>query len=258
METAIPDDILAAVRRGEMKKVIKWLRKGDVNAQRPDGNTLLHTAVLFEQPDLMRELLRRGATVDSQNNDGSTSLMAAAQLGDTEAVQILLKHSADVDAQCCTFGPTALMSAAHHQQPEVMAILLNASAQVDVQTSWGENALMTAAKVGADRCVTKLLEAGADVELRDCDGMTALDHAEKSRRASTQLLLQRCSPESQNQRSSSPIPANAVRLRTQDGRLLTVPESALQKAGSSARRRKEHPKLDAGARRRLLVNAVLD
>ena len=78
----LTDEIIATARRGEMKKMVKWLRKSSVDAQYPiDGNTLLHTAVINGQPDLVRELIRRGANLNLANHDGSTALMAAAQVG---------------------------------------------------------------------------------------------------------------------------------------------------------------------------------
>lgn len=75
-----------------------------------DGNTLLHTAVIHEQPDLVRELLKRGATVDIPNKDGSTPLMAASQMGALNEARMLLDYSADVNKQTPQ-GATALMSA---------------------------------------------------------------------------------------------------------------------------------------------------
>ena len=62
----LPSDLLHAAKRGEIKKITKWLRKGgSIDAQNPDhGSTLLHSAVFNGQYELVRDLLKRGATVD--------------------------------------------------------------------------------------------------------------------------------------------------------------------------------------------------
>jgi ankyrin repeat protein len=234
LSLSLPDEMITVARRGELKKMCKWLRKGSVDAQRPDGNTLLHTAVIYRQPDLVRELTKRGAVVDILNNDGSTALMAAAQLGATTEAQILIEHDSDVNKQT-PHGATALMSAAAHEKPEMLSLLLAASAAPDAQTRTGETALMSAAACGADKCVELLLEAGASTELENDEGYNALRCAELKGHPSTQLLLQRaCSPPAS---PSEVLAPHAVLLKTSDGRRFQVPESCLSEVACSESRR---------------------
>lgn len=190
----LTSDQVYAVRRGEMKKVVKWLRKGSVDAQFTDGDTLLHKCVLFQQPDLMRELLRRGATIDVPNHDAGTPLMIACQLGAETEVELLCQHSADVNWRNYV-GCTALMTAAAHEQPDVLSLLLQLNAEVNVQTTEGYTALMSAASKGANKCLRLLLKAGADISLQNSNGQTALGCACAKGHANTQLILQRAAQE---------------------------------------------------------------
>lgn len=117
-EAVLPDELISSARAGHLKKVVKWLRKGDVNARScaaSGSNTLLHSAVCMRQADLVRELLRRGAAVDLANDNGSTPLMAAAWKGELETVQLFLSSGADVNRQTVK-GVTVGQRAAIHIQ----------------------------------------------------------------------------------------------------------------------------------------------
>jgi ankyrin repeat protein len=229
MPMALPEDVLHAARKGGLKKVVKWLRKGSVDARNAeDGNTLLHAAVVGGHPDIMRELLHRGANVDLRNDDGSTPLMAAAERGAQLQVKLLLDHSADPNRQTSQ-GVTALMSAMAHRQKSVLPLLLGASANVDIQTVAGDTALMVGAMYGADGCLQLLLDAGADCNLANDEGQTALRLAEMKGHASTQLLLQRFTTQATLAPSSLgskqlrvDLADHQVQVRTRDGHLITT------------------------------------
>lgn len=239
-ELRLPDELDAAIRRGEMKKMVKWLKKGDVvDAQDKDGNTLLHNAVAHGQPDFIRELVKRGATMEVPNIDGGTALMAAAQLGAHTEISLLLESSADANWQN-HYGATALHTAAAHNKPGALSLLIDASAMVDLQTEPGYTALMLAAGAGADQCVRILLDAGASTELQNNLEQTALRIAEIKGRASTQLLLQRgCAPVISSEESAAerPLAPDEVMLKTPDGRRLRVPESSLHRPACTESRR---------------------
>ena len=118
----LPEEICRSAQRGELQKVVKWLRKGgrvDALGSRAtsDGRTssitLLHTAASNGHLAMVRELLKRGASVDLQSSLGFTALMNAAGYGHSSIVLILLQHSANIDLQDTT-GSTALMVAADY------------------------------------------------------------------------------------------------------------------------------------------------
>ena len=104
---------------------------------------LLHAAAAHDHLEMVRELLKRGASVDLRDSLGGTALMTAAYYGHLSIV-LLLQHSANPD----------------------------------LQSSDNRNALMMAAQQGHEACVQALLRAKANTELVDDDGHTALQWAE--------------------------------------------------------------------------------
>ena len=83
----LPKEIHRSAQRGELQKVVKWLRKGGlVDALYPttgavDGRataeTMLYAAAVCCQLEMVRELLKRGASIDLQDSLGLTALMSA-------------------------------------------------------------------------------------------------------------------------------------------------------------------------------------
>ena len=170
----LPKEIQLAAERGELQKVVKWLRKGGQTDSfcsatatnfsatnfRTISLTLLHAAAGYGHLELVRELLKRGASVDLPSSIGSTALMDATAGGSLSIVLLLLQHSADPDLQDID-GWTALMSAAHKGYEACVKALLRAEANTDLQNIDGVTALMKAAYGGHEACVQALLRAKA-------------------------------------------------------------------------------------------------
>merc|ERR1740124_1615157 len=121
--------------------------------------------------------------------------MKAADLGDAATtnghlaiVRELLKRGASVNLQT-TLGSTALMLAAYRGHLSIV-LLLQHSADPDLQDSEGATALMRAADGGHEACVQALLRAKADTELLDKEGHTALQYAEAKGQTAIAMLLQ--------------------------------------------------------------------
>ena len=116
----LPFEIHRSAQRGELQKVVKWLRKGGAigalcpattTTGRATAETLLHAASSFGQLEMVRELLKRSASVDLPTSLGVTALMEAAYHGHPSIVLVLLQHSANPDMKdLLSFTP--LMSAA--------------------------------------------------------------------------------------------------------------------------------------------------
>ena len=88
--------------------MVKWLRKGGVVDAvcptttadgRPTTTTLLHTAAAYGHLEMVRELLKRGASVDLPKSLGITALMNAVYYGHLSILLVLLQHSANLDLQ---------------------------------------------------------------------------------------------------------------------------------------------------------------
>ena len=134
--TLLPAEVLLAAERGELQKVVSWLRKGGpVDALRRvptgDGQTttvgLLHAATAGGQLEIVRELLERGASVDLPNSFDATALMDAASYGHLSILLVLLQHLANPDLQFRD-GVTALMLAAVGGHEACVQALLRAKA----------------------------------------------------------------------------------------------------------------------------------
>ena len=165
----LPKEIHRSAQRGELQKMVRWLRKGGlIDALCPTAlggrttlETLLHAAVVNSQLEMVRELLMRGASIDLPNSLGSTALMAAAHRGNLSTVLVLLQHSANPD----------------------------------LQNNIGITVLMWAVGSGHEACVQALLRAKADTELLDKDGYTVLQRAEaKGHTAIADLIRQHAAP----------------------------------------------------------------
>ena len=114
----LPEEIHLSAERGELQKVVKWLRKGGLadafcpstsQGGRPSTVTLLHAAAGWGHLAMVRELLKRGASVDLQASLGLTALMDAAGYGHLSILLVLLQHSANSNLQDTCDGATALM-----------------------------------------------------------------------------------------------------------------------------------------------------
>jgi ankyrin repeat protein len=167
---SLPQEIHRSAQRGELQKVVKWLRKGGAvdalgSATARDGSattiTLLQAAAAGDQLEMVRELLKRDASVDLASSLGDTALMCAAGCGHPPIVLVLLQHSANADLRN-TGGFTVLMKAAHR---------------------------------GHEACVQALLRAKANTELLDNNGNTALQWAEyEGHTATAELIRQHAAP----------------------------------------------------------------
>ena len=166
----LPADIFYSAQRGELQKVVQWLsERGAVDAlyslPTGDGHTaivaLLHLAATGGHLEMVRELLKRGASIDLPTS----------------------------------FGSTPLMQAAHHGHPSVLLVLLQHSANPNLQDPNGVTALMLAANQGHQACVQALLRAKANTKLLEGKGHTALQWAEsQGHTATAELIRQHAAP----------------------------------------------------------------
>jgi lysophospholipase len=88
-----------AIRNGDIAAVRDLLDGDDVGHHlltRGDyaGNTAVHLAGMAPHPDVLRELLLRGASVHVRNAANNTPLFLAEQIGNAEAVKLLREAGA--------------------------------------------------------------------------------------------------------------------------------------------------------------------
>ena len=128
----------------------------------PDtGDGALHMVVKRRDLQWVNYLLSRGANPNIEDRDGNTPLILAASQGFTDGVRTLIEFKADVN----------------------------------YRNRAGETALIKAVQALNAPVVRQLLEAGAKPELTDhVTGYSAIDYAERNRRAGAILRLLKSPP----------------------------------------------------------------
>ncbi|XP_043960571.1 ankyrin repeat and SAM domain-containing protein 6-like isoform X1 [Gambusia affinis] len=95
-----------------------------------EGNTGLQFASASGHENLVRFLLRKGASVDSRNNYGWTPLMQAARFGHLNVAHLLLENGAEINGRN-RLGASVLSMAARGGHVHVIKLLLEGGAYVD-------------------------------------------------------------------------------------------------------------------------------
>ncbi|XP_071825328.1 uncharacterized protein [Apostichopus japonicus] len=140
------------------------------------GDTALTSACMQGRTDIVKFLLKRGASVKTTNQAQMTPLICAVRKGHWEIVDILLFHRAslvDVDRH----GRTPLMLAAGEGHLAVLEILLSKGGDVQAMDREGLTALCWACLKGHMNIVKSLLERDSAIDHEDKNGRTPLDLA---------------------------------------------------------------------------------
>ena len=174
--------LASALRLGKRETVLLLLEHG-VNPSSRDayGNTMLMDAVASGVPAVVREILKRHASVNGRGEKGRTALMEAVgtagfapeapPIDHAEVVRMLLQAGAAPNASD-EDGNTALIEAA--RDAGVALLLIKAGANVNARNNMGITPLINTPSADIVRV---LLDNGADASARDKSGRTALDLA---------------------------------------------------------------------------------
>ena len=178
-------------------------------------------------PDVVEQLLAKGANVNARAARGQTALMWAVAQKHPDVVKVLLAHGADVHARSDVWsqvmavpphglpeynraiphgGDTALMFAARVGDLASAKLLVAAGANVNDADAWGVSATVLAAHSGYGELVEFLLEKGADPNAAAA-GFTAL-HAAIMRR-DEKMVTRSPRPRRRSERSASDLDAHA-------------------------------------------------
>ncbi|MFZ9584293.1 MAG: ankyrin repeat domain-containing protein [Pseudohongiellaceae bacterium] len=145
----------------------------DVNATQGDGSTALHWAVYWDNVDLARALLVKGADVEAATRLGATPLYLAAVNGNATMLRLLLEAGADAKATVLQNEETPLMFAARAGSVEAVQVLADAGADLDAEDAYrGATALLFAAEQNHAAVVGWLIDHGAKPNARTNTGVT--------------------------------------------------------------------------------------
>jgi len=112
-----------------------------------EGVTALHLAAATDQPDVIRLLIERGASVNSRTKLGFTPLHWAASRDTLESISVLLASGADMEATARN-DITPLHWAASRDAARAIQLLLDAGANANARTASGDTPLHIAIRQG--------------------------------------------------------------------------------------------------------------
>ena len=140
--TNSPNLGLTALHRAKTAEVARvFLDFGvPIDLRGPVGQTPLHTSC--DNPDVLKFLLQRGASVSAKTYDGSTALEWAVVADNLESVRILLENGADIQTTN-TNGNTPLHLVTSKKMAE---LLISFGAKVSSENLEGKIPLETAAE----------------------------------------------------------------------------------------------------------------
>jgi uncharacterized protein len=138
-------DIFEAAATGKVGQVISLIdvQPNRVNQFSPDGFTPLGLAAFFGQPEVVKVLLEKGATVNlAANNAQKVAPLHSAVAGKhMSIVEMLIKAGADVNA-AQEGGFTPLHGAVENGMVEMIALLLTFGANRDATSANGKTLIM--------------------------------------------------------------------------------------------------------------------
>ncbi|XP_076679194.1 uncharacterized protein LOC143374714 isoform X1 [Andrena cerasifolii] len=142
------------------------------------NDLLLHEAVIKNESDAVRKVLKETVDVDSRNNLGRAPIHWAASRGNTEIIEMLIQAKCDIEARD-KFGMRPLHMAAWYGHRDAVKMLINAGANVSAVNKKQYTLLMCAARGNNVGVIEYLAEAVESLngDATDCTGATALHHA---------------------------------------------------------------------------------
>lgn len=181
------EDFFQAISRDNADTISQLLARGfDPNTVNPKGVSGLLVALQEPAPKVAAVLLDHpDIEVEVRTPQDESPLMLAALRGYAELCTKLIARDADVNKP----GWAPLHYAATNSHIEIMQLLLDNHAYIDAASPNGSTPLMMAAMYGNASAVKMLLEAGADPTLKNGIGLTAIDFANRVKKAESVEIL---------------------------------------------------------------------
>jgi len=102
----------------------------DINSQDENGNTLLIYAAMYNNKNILNQLIRVKADVNIRNSDRNTALNFAALGGDIEIVEALVKAGSEINVKN-KYGATALLLAKKKSHTKIVKYLIENRGNAD-------------------------------------------------------------------------------------------------------------------------------
>ncbi|KAL3052324.1 NF-kappa-B inhibitor epsilon [Trematomus bernacchii] len=162
------------------KQLIQIFPKEVLDIQNNLYQTPLHLATYLKLPEVVKQLVEKGAGLELQDQEGNTALHVACQHGETEcATEMTRDVSPSKMAPVLEIqnwrGLTCLHLAALNRQHQIMKLLVKKEADLNIQEGTsGKTALHLATELHDITSVKQLLSWGADVDAAMFNGCTSL------------------------------------------------------------------------------------
>ncbi|XP_066137418.1 ankyrin repeat and death domain-containing protein 1A-like isoform X1 [Euwallacea fornicatus] len=142
------------------------------------NDLLLHEAVIKNDTDGVKKVLKEPVDINSRNNYGRAPIHWASARGNIEIMEMLLNARCDIEARD-KYGMRPLHMAAWHGHPKAVELLINSGACTNSVTKAQYTLLICAARNNRAEVIDFLLDTLDDVQIDavDADGQTALYHA---------------------------------------------------------------------------------
>nr|XP_022910079.1 histone-lysine N-methyltransferase EHMT1 [Onthophagus taurus] len=157
-----------------------------------DQNTPLMVAIIAFKNDVVKYLIKSGASISFKGVDGMTALHLSAQHGNLVACELLLQsaiNKKDYINKCDDGGWTALVWACEYSYSEIVLFFLRKGADPMVQDLKQNVALHWAACSGSQDCLGFLLDYGSNVNCVNVQGDTPLHIAAREDKYNAVILL---------------------------------------------------------------------
>ena len=165
-----------AAWKGDLKKLKKALKKGDVNELDKDKRSALHYAAAQGHSEVLQHLLADPAiVVNPKDDEGKTPLMKACECNHVETVQIFLDAANDLDMNMGDNSENnPLTIAVVNENVDIASLLVLSDADVNFKNGVGETPLLVAVKKNNLELVELLASENADINAVDSEGRSAL------------------------------------------------------------------------------------
>ncbi len=184
--SADPDAaLLTAASTGDADAVALALRDGArIEARDGSGRTALLLASTGDHVEAARVLVALGADPDALDDQHDTPWLVTGVTGSVDMLETLLPARPDLRV-VNRFGGVSVIPASERGHVEYVRRVVTTGIDLDHVNRLGWTALLEAVILGDggarhQEVVRILLDAGADASIADRDGVTALEHAERS------------------------------------------------------------------------------
>ncbi|QEN08006.1 hypothetical protein EXM22_08420 [Oceanispirochaeta crateris] len=171
--------LLEVIRWGKDPAIAELLisEGADPNASDEEGFTALMTASAYSSYDMVRTLIRRGASVFDITPSGWTAFHLAAWSSDSRISSLLMEEGWDVDVRDFDNWTALMWVMRNHGSPEHIQLLLDAGADAEARSYRNETVLHLACSAWVAphlESLDLLIEAGTDVNGLNIKGETPL------------------------------------------------------------------------------------